>query len=141
MSCLGDFKHAGQAGSRSFEGMLLPFDGRFSTLGECIRSLSAFDHLKIGRAQSLWRGLPEGMVVKEGSAMGVVVEPSARETFTPRELAAAYKEFLERGPQYLDEETGITASAYRFGERVLLVYEESETGLVVLIHPLATRRG
>jgi len=81
------------------------------------------------------------MVVKEGSAMSVVVEPSARETFTPRELAAAYKEFLERGPQYLDAETGITASAYRFGERVLLVYEESETGLVVLIHPLATRRG
>ncbi len=57
MSRLGDLKHADQAGSRSFEGMLLPFDGRFSTLGECIRSLSAFDHLKIGRAQSLWRGL------------------------------------------------------------------------------------
>jgi DDE family transposase len=51
MSHLGDLKHAGQAGSRSFEGMLLPFDGRFSTLGECIRSLSAFDHLKIGRAR------------------------------------------------------------------------------------------
>ena len=67
--------------------------------------------------------------------MSVVVEPSARETFTPRELAAAYQEFLERGPQYLDAETGLSASAYRFGERVLLVYEESETGLVVLTHP------
>jgi hypothetical protein len=67
--------------------------------------------------------------------MGVVVTPSARETFTPRELAATYKEFLERGPQYLDAETGLRPSAYRFGERVLLVNEESETGLVVLIHP------
>jgi hypothetical protein len=67
--------------------------------------------------------------------MGVVVIPSSRETFTPRELTAAYKIFTERGPQYLDAETGLSASAYRFGERVLLVYEESETGLVVLIHP------
>ena len=67
--------------------------------------------------------------------MGIVVQPSARETFSPRELAAAFKEFIERGAQYLDAETGIRASAYRFGERVLLVYEEPETGLVVLIHP------
>jgi hypothetical protein len=74
--------------------------------------------------------------VKEGNAMvGVVVEPSARETFTPRELAAAYKEFTEHGPQLLDLETGLSASAYRFGERVLLVYEDSEAGVVVLIHP------
>jgi hypothetical protein len=51
MSRLGDPKHARQAGLRSFEGMLLPFDGRYSILGECIRSLSAFDHLKIGRAE------------------------------------------------------------------------------------------
>ena len=65
------------------------------------------------------------------------MEPSARETFTPRELAAAYKEFTERGPQHQDAETGLKASAYRFGERVLLVYEESETGVVVLIHPSA----
>jgi hypothetical protein len=71
----------------------------------------------------------------EGNAKSVVVEPSARETFTPRELADAYKEFTEHGPHYLDAETGLSASAYRFGERVLLVYEESETGLVVLIHP------
>jgi hypothetical protein len=67
--------------------------------------------------------------------MSVVVTPSARETFTPRELAAAYKIFKEHGPQYLSDESGHRASAYRFGERVLLVYEESETGLVVLIHP------
>jgi len=56
---------------------------------------------------------------------------------TPRELTDAYKLFKERGPHYLDAETGLSASAYRFGERVLLVYEESETGLVVLIHPSA----
>jgi hypothetical protein len=69
--------------------------------------------------------------------MGVVVTPSARETFTPHGLTDAYKVFKERGPQYMDAETGLSASAYRFGERVLLVYEESETGLVVLNHPSA----
>jgi len=57
--------------------------------------------------------------------------------FTPRELSDAFKEFMERGPQYLDAETGIRASACRFGERVLLVYEEAETSLVVLMHPSA----
>jgi hypothetical protein len=67
--------------------------------------------------------------------MGVVVLPSARKMFTPHELIAAYKQFEERGAQYLDADTGIRASAYCFGERVLLIYEESETGLVVLIHP------
>jgi hypothetical protein len=67
--------------------------------------------------------------------MNVVVDPSARETFTPRELTAAYKQFEERGPQYVNAETGIRAAAYRFGERVLLVYKESEMGVVVLIHP------
>jgi hypothetical protein len=67
--------------------------------------------------------------------MSVVVQPSAREMFTPHELSAAFKEYIERGPQYLDAETGIRASAYWFDERVLLLYEESETGLVVLIHP------
>jgi hypothetical protein len=72
--------------------------------------------------------------------MSVVVLPSARETFSPCELASAYKDFLERGPQYLDAETGIRASAYRFGERVLLVYEESETGLVVLIRPTSPKK-
>ena len=67
--------------------------------------------------------------------MSVVVTPSARETFTPHELTDPYKIFKEHGPQYLSDERGQRASAYRFGERVLLVYEESETGLVVLIHP------
>ena len=57
--------------------------------------------------------------------------------FVEAELTDAYKVFKERGPQYLDAETGIRAAAYRFGERVLLVYEESDTGLIVLIHPSA----
>ena len=74
-------------------------------------------------------------LVTEGRVVSVVVQPSAREMFTPHELSAAFKEFIERGPQCLDAETSIRASAYRFGERVLLVYEESETGVVVLIHP------
>ena len=67
--------------------------------------------------------------------MSVVVTPSARETFTPRELTDAYKIFKDRGPQYLSAETGIRAAAYQFGERVLLVYQESETDVVVLTHP------
>jgi len=66
-------------------------------------------------------------------AAGVVATPGARETFTPRELAEAYKAFKGRGPQYLDAETGIKASVYRFGERALLLYEESEMGLVTLV--------
>jgi hypothetical protein len=79
----------------------------------------------------------EQRLVTEGCAVSVVVQPSARETFTPHELVAAFKEFLERGPQYMEAETCIRASAYRFGERWLLVYEEAETGLVVLMHPSA----
>ena len=67
--------------------------------------------------------------------MSVVVDPSARETFTPCELTDACKHFEERGPQYVNAETGLRAAAYRFGTRMLLVYEESETGMVVLIHP------
>jgi hypothetical protein len=69
--------------------------------------------------------------------MNVVVDPSARETFTPREITTAYKQLEERGPQYVDAESGLRAAAYRFGVRVLLVYEESEAGVVVLIHPTA----
>ena len=72
--------------------------------------------------------------------MSVVVEPSAREAFTPRELTDAYEDFETRGPQYLDDETGIKAGAYRFGERVLLVYEEAETSLVVLILPKSLKK-
>jgi hypothetical protein len=75
----------------------------------------------------------------EGSAISVVVDLSARETFTPRELTAAYKHFEVIGPQYVDAETGIRAARYRFGERVLLVYEEAETGVVVLINPSASK--
>ena len=67
--------------------------------------------------------------------MSVVVTPSARERFTPRELADAYKHFKEHGPQYLSDESDQRASVYRFGERVLLVYEESETDVVVLMDP------
>jgi hypothetical protein len=77
----------------------------------------------------------EQRLVTEVRPMSVVVDPSAREMVTPRELRDAFKEFIEHGPQYLDAETGISASAYCFGEHVLLVYEEPETGLVVLIHP------
>ena len=62
--------------------------------------------------------------------MGVVVAPSAREMFTPRELSAAYTHFEECGPQYVNAETGFRAAAYRFGTRVLLAYQESETGVV-----------
>jgi hypothetical protein len=76
-----------------------------------------------------------GRCVKEGNGISIIVVPSARDTFTPRELAAAYKEFTEHRPQYQDAETGLSASAYRFGTRVLLVYQESETGVVALIHP------
>jgi hypothetical protein len=67
--------------------------------------------------------------------MNVVVDPSAREMFTPREISSAYKQFEERGPQYVDAESGLRAAAYRFGTRVLLAYEESETGVVILFHP------
>jgi hypothetical protein len=64
-----------------------------------------------------------------------VVLPNAREAFTPRELVAAYEDFVGGEPQYLDAERGIKASAYHFDARALLVYEESETGSIVLIHP------
>ena len=67
--------------------------------------------------------------------MGVVVEPSACEVFTPRELTEAYKDFENCGAQYLDAESGIKATAFQFGERVLIVYEEAEGGVVILIHP------
>jgi hypothetical protein len=71
--------------------------------------------------------------------MGVVVTPSAREMSSPRELTDAYKDFAKLGPQYVNAETDIRAAAYRFDERVLLVYEEAETGVVVLIHPSASK--
>jgi hypothetical protein len=73
--------------------------------------------------------------VKEANAISIIMAPSARETFTPRELVAAYKEFTKHGPQLQDAEIGLSTSAYRLGERILLVYEESEAGVVVLTHP------
>ena len=70
---------------------------------------------------------------------GVIIEPRTRETFTPRELTDAYKKFMKHGPRYLDAESGIEGSVYRFGMRVLVVYEEPETGLVILIHPTSKK--
>ena len=64
--------------------------------------------------------------------MTVVVTPSARERFTPRELSAAYEDYTERGPQYLNAETGLKAAAYRFGARLLIVCEEPKSGVVML---------
>jgi hypothetical protein len=78
---------------------------------------------------------------RRGDATGVVATPGAREPFTPRELAEAYEAFLGRGPQYLDAETGIKTSVYRFGERVLLLYEESEMGLVTLVDLTSRKKG
>jgi hypothetical protein len=67
--------------------------------------------------------------------MSLVVNPSARERFTPRELIAAYEDFIKSEPQYLDAETGHKATAYLFGAGLLLVCEEPETHVVMLIHP------
>jgi hypothetical protein len=53
----------------------------------------------------------------------------------PRALFAPEEAFGGAEPQYLDAERGIKASAYRFDTRVLFVYEESETGSIILIHP------
>ena len=64
--------------------------------------------------------------------MNVVATPSARETFTPRELSAAYEDYTERGPQYMNAQTGLKAAAYRFGARVLIVCEEPVSGVVML---------
>jgi hypothetical protein len=66
----------------------------------------------------------------------LVVLPSAREGFAPRELLAAYKDFLGGEPRYIDAETGMEVKAYRFGTRTLLIYEEPEEGAIVLIRPL-----
>jgi hypothetical protein len=72
--------------------------------------------------------------------MNVVVTRGAREMFAPRELTAAYKDGTKREHYYLNAETGFKAIAYRFDERVLLVYEEAETAVVVLIHRSAWKR-
>lgn len=70
--------------------------------------------------------------------MSLVVQPSARKTFTPREIAAAYRDFTESGPQYVDDESGLKASAYRFGTRVLVAYEEAESGAVLFLLPTSS---
>ncbi len=67
--------------------------------------------------------------------MHVVTTPSARETFTPRELGVAYEDYTERGPQYVNAQTGLKATVYRFGTRVLIVCEEPEVGVVTLATP------
>ncbi len=64
--------------------------------------------------------------------MNVVTTPSARETFSSRELSAAYEDYTERGPQYVNAQTGLRVAAYRFDERVLILCEEPETGVVLL---------
>jgi len=64
--------------------------------------------------------------------MNVVVTPSARERFTPRELNVAYEDYTEHGPQYVNAQTGLKATAYRLGARVLIVCEEPESGVVLL---------
>ena len=83
-----------------------------------------------GAASTKFVGVVGGALASEGllAVTSVVVTPSAREMFTPRELSDAFKEFKELGPQYVSAESGLRAAAYRFGERVLLVYEEPETG-------------
>ncbi len=64
--------------------------------------------------------------------MNVLVTPSARETFTARELSAAYEDYTEHGSQYVNTETGFRGTAYRFGAGVLIVCEERESGVVLL---------
>jgi hypothetical protein len=64
--------------------------------------------------------------------MNVITTPSARERFTPRELSAAYEDYTEYGPQYVNAQTGLKAAAYRFGAGVLIVCEKPETGMVML---------
>ena len=80
-------------------------------------------------------GLPESRNVPFTTGLtSLVVLPGALEAFTSRELAAAYEDFVGGEPQYHDAESGIKASAYRYDSRVLIVYEESETGSFALIH-------
>ena len=39
--------------------------------------------------------------------MNVMTTPSARETFSPRELSVAYEDYTEHGPQYVNAQTGL----------------------------------
>jgi hypothetical protein len=67
--------------------------------------------------------------------MSLVLQPSARERFTPRELVDAYEDFIGGEPQYVDAESGLRASGYWCGTGVLIVYEDPEEGVVVLVSP------
>jgi hypothetical protein len=111
-----------------------------ATLAEEVWTLGAVLSVRLRRTLTTANGGAGWFRRRRRGAMSVVVTPSARETFTPLELTDAYKDFETRGPQYLDDETGIKAGAYRFGERVLLVYEEAETGLVILIRPTSPKK-
>jgi TctA family transporter len=62
----------------------------------------------------------------------VVTTPSARERFTPRELSAAYEDYTERGPQYVNAQTGLKVATYKFGAGVLIVCGEPKSGVVML---------
>ncbi len=64
--------------------------------------------------------------------MNVMTTPSAREKFTPRELSVAYEDYTERGPQYVNAQTGLRATVYRFGARLLIVCQEPESGVMML---------
>jgi hypothetical protein len=100
------------------------------------RSFRAVRGREKGFMRFVSEGLPKSRNVRSATGLtSLVVLPGAREAFTPRELVGAYRDFLVGEPQYHDADAGIKASAYRYDGRVLFVYEESETGSIVLIHP------
>jgi hypothetical protein len=108
-------------------------DGILSGLAARIRALGAsFKSPPPGTSTAAVEG---SVRRRRGGAVGVLVQPRARDKFAPSELAAAYKDFMASGPQYVAAETGIEGSVYRFGRRVLVIYEDPETGMTVLIHP------
>jgi hypothetical protein len=94
---------------------------------------STLAQIAISRAEEPMRDLADSS--KRGSAMAFMVQPSARAAFTLSELTDAYEQFKERAPQPLVAATVLRAAAYRFGGRVLFVYQESEGDAVIFIHP------
>jgi hypothetical protein len=108
------------------DGILAGVARRIRTLGASFES----PHPATSTAAESGSGRP-----RRRGAVGVFVQPSAREAFSPAELTAAYEDFVRGGPRYLDAESRIEASAYRFGARVLVVYEERGTGVTILVHP------
>src|SRR5215218_8659107 len=107
----------------------------FAPLAEEVWTLGAVLSVRVRRTLTTANGGAGWYRRRRGGAMSVVVKPSACETFTPRELATAYRDFTESEPQYGNAQSGLKASVYRFDTRVLLAYEEAETGLVLLVHP------